>query len=291
VPDGKAFCGKCGLNITAHRQQLAKKKEFEQKRVPQRADAKSAGPKSLKEDKPLGRSLLDAFIYPFRGRGFFIWVVSSLLMIAARFSCCLVTFVFSGFLALYYFDIINKTSSGINEPPDWPDVTNVFPLILATFMTGVLILFSAGPVIFYVSYSLAQYAHSDMAGILARHSHLTADAYIKSVNPFLFFGLSAWAVLYFPMASIMIAETRNMITLLPFYVIKSIFRAPAKYFLLCLCVLGVVLPYYMITTYALLRANLVTQFLLTVPFRFFYVYILFLLARILGIFYKDFIGE
>jgi hypothetical protein len=96
------------------------------------------------EQEPVERSMLmDVLTYPVRSGGWLMILIGSvfwILLAIGSFAPAIgvVAAVLAwGFFATYYFDIINSTVNGNDDPPDWPDMANyrdeiVSPLLKTT---------------------------------------------------------------------------------------------------------------------------------------------------------------
>lgn len=71
-------------------------------------------------------------VYPFRGRGVFILIAGTITLAIARFAgeftvsrgMALLLFAY-GYLSAYMFDIVLTTANNDNEPPEFPDFSDL----------------------------------------------------------------------------------------------------------------------------------------------------------------------
>jgi hypothetical protein len=290
MPDGKVFCTRCGLDLTSHMQSLAARREADRKRRAAEQEAVSAqhyqqsgmqpfrgpdGPPFTAGAQGVAQEPFSAaFAYPFRGIGMFVLVAGTAVFFTAWLLSCvgfIITAIFSGYMMLYYFDVISTSSSGRREPPDWPDISGVMDIMSAAFMSFCLNAFTIIPLIGYIAYSAA---------------------YGAAPSPWIVIGLVVWGAIYYPMALIMVAESRNAIATLPPVVIGAIIHAPPKYYALCLCTFLLLLPTVLS---AAARAIFLKSFLAAavcgLVSQFASVYIMIVLCRILGVFFKELVGR
>ena len=177
---------------------------------------------------PADRTIVaDSFTYPFRGDGIFILIfgaVISLVSYVAGFAPLIGLFVQLGVFAYFcaiYSDIIQSTSTGSDEPPQFPSTSNFMDdLVAPAFCVIVVFLLSLGPAIF------AEFAIDRPAG--------------EELSPALRYGTMAIFVLYFPMAMLAVTNCGSIAAASPHIVVPSIFRAGGLYFL----IVGILLAVY-----------------------------------------------
>ena len=170
-------------------------------------------------ETPERKPLMDALGYPVRGSGRILLVIgavlSAVLGFASGFS------LFGGIASLlglayfnaYYHSIVESTVSWNEDPPDWPDISDlVGEVIVPTVRTAGVFLLSFLPMLGCV--------------VLARK----LGGGIWS-SPLVWLGI-LWGVLYFPMAILHVIVSNEMINALPWHVLPKILKAMPVYLLL-----------------------------------------------------------
>lgn len=193
------------------------------------------------KEKPEPGALMDALTYPVRGSGRILLVIGAVL--AAVLGFVSGASVFGGiswvlgmaYFNAYYFNIVETTVSGGDEPPDWPDVTDLLEEMILPLlrMIGVTLI-SLLPLIAIIA--------------------LNHDRAHPWTSPLTWLGL-AWAAFYFPMAILNVIVSNQLIEALPHEVLPRICRAMPSY----LVVAGLLAA-------ALLISGVVTKVLGQVPF-------------------------
>lgn len=285
ITDSKNFCARCGLNIAQHRKNLDAIRKAE--------DAMAASaPGAVRTTGPPGDFLpprqppddakfippqprppfIDVFRYPLRNSGFIMLAMGALFMFAQRYMFFL-GFIVTGYFFLYYMDIINASSSGKNDPPEWPDISGFWDLASAAVMVILMMAFSLAPMLVYMVYMPYVGRQPDMVVTVL---------------------LALWGPFYLPMAMIMAAETRNMLSLIPFFVLRSIICAPAQYFLMCLCLALVFIPMVLVNLFLPILGKTFSGDILNlidlalIPFvNVVQIYTMMVVSRILGLYYRD----
>ncbi len=275
--DTDDICPSCGTEITPRIRAAYETVEVEARRL---ADMKLLGidMNSIQPpgwDNPRFRAFGPALKYPFTGVGNLALILGLLIGVFGMLSFIYIFFfpsaVIGGYLILFYFGIVNKSSSDRKAPPEWPDFSGAWDLFTAVFMAGVLYLVSFGPLRF----------------IVATHSNLTGGG-------FLAYGIvaAAWGAIYFPMGFLVIAQTRNLMSLFPWVVVAAIARAPFRYFLLCAAVFVVfALPDLLIIKYLSGKEHLLQRVLISPPRGVLNCYLAMVLARIVGLNFEEFIRQ
>lgn len=280
VPFEKNFCSKCGMNISAHKQRMLEKLAADQSRAAAqgaggagfrnpRAGGAGAGPEAAgaqaagyaPDRQP---SIFEAFIYPLKGQGPLMLILGFLFIIAAKYMCCL-GFVASGYMNLFFFNIIETSSAGKSELPGWPDVSGIADLASATVMTAVLGALTFLPVFIYPALAVANNVKPNIAIV----------------------GVSVlWAAIYYPMALMVLAETRNMLAIMPWTIIMFIIKAPGRYFIICLLIFLSFAPYAIIvvTGAAAAKNGMPGGVLTSIALPFVYFYGTIVMCRLLGVF-------
>ncbi len=212
--------------------------------------------------------LMDALGYPVRGSGRILLaigaVLSAVLGFASGFS------MFGGIAWLlgisyfnaYYHSIVESTVSWNEEPPDWPDVSDLAGEVIVPMVR------TAG--VFLISFL-------PMLGAVALRSE---DGNIWN-SPLVWLGI-LWGVLYFPMAILHVIVSNEMIRAFPQHVLPRIAWAMPNYLLLA----GLLLTGLVISGFAevvLGRIPLIGGLLAAGAG----LYFMMAQARLAGIFYRD----
>ncbi len=170
----------------------------------------------MQDEKPEPSLLSEALAYPFRGSGWIMIVLgaglSALLTLgsAAPLIGKAAWFAGFGYFTAFYFDIILTTINGRDEPPDWPDITDlwgdIFQPALRTMGTVMIAFFPL---------FLAIYANRD-----------SDDGLLMS--PLVWAGM-VFGAFYFPMAILNVAVGNDIMGALPHRVIPDAVRAMPGY--------------------------------------------------------------
>lgn len=166
------------------------------------------------DTRPFLHRLPDAFAYPFQGSGIILILVGtvcfSILDLFSSISIFgIIGYIFlGGYLCAAMMKIINSSSEGKRELPDWPELTDfwddiVVPLFQVTW-TGI---FCFSPAVIY-----GIFMHFD-------------------IFFWLFLGLG---ILYFPMALIAVSLTNSVLSINPIVVVPSIIKVPVDYLVACM---------------------------------------------------------
>ncbi len=168
--------------------------------------------------------IADAFAYPFRGSGRTLLIIGTLLSAVLDFASGawffgLAAWVLGGaYFVAYYFDIIVTTVSGRDEPPDFPDVTDLYGDIIAPLLRSLAaLLISHLPLIILVGLYW---------GEKSRPAHWE----------WLCLGFAAF---YFPMAILNVAVSDEAAGALPHRVLPDVIRAMPRYLILVLLLVAV----------------------------------------------------
>lgn len=221
---------------------------------------------------PDRKPLLDALTYPVRGSGRIILVIgavlSAVLGFAAGFS------LFGGIASLlglayfnaYYHNIVESTVSWNEEPPDWPDVSDLAgEMIVPLIRTVGVFLLSILP----------------MLGAVALRRDDGGEIWS---SPLVWLGI-LWGVLYFPMAILHVIVSNEMVNALPWHVLPKIRKALPVYLLLAgLLLTGLIISG--VLEVVLGRIPLVGGLLAAGAG----LYFMMAQARLAGIFYRDQLG-
>lgn len=302
VPFEKNFCAKCGMNISTHKQAAIKRVSAERQNAaanaapgeqthnaraekPQAGSVQSASPESsgVASRSVRKNSVFNAFIYPFRGSGplvlitFFILIVIDNFIRRTAFSLPAasltvgIAYIFikaaaGGYITLFFFSIIENSSSGKSEMPDWPDISGTWDLFSAALMTIILAALTILPIIIYLTLSAV---------------------YKAAPNERMYIAAAVWAALYYPMALMVLAETRNVAAIMPWTILMFIIRASWRYFIICFLIFLSFLPFAVIFATSVMAAknsgySLSSFASVIVTFLYFYGNIV--MCRLLGVF-------
>lgn len=165
------------------------------------------------EENGFGWYLKDAFVYPFRGDGFIILIVGTILFtvfdFVGRFSLVLSVAAW-GYLLLMLQQVLHSTAMGEDRLPDWPDFDGFGELFTKAIQWLAVVAVSFGPAIFLGV--AAEKEESD--GLL-----------LGSIAAFVVGGI------YFPMAILSVGMHDSVGGLNPLGVFQGIFRIPGHYLL------------------------------------------------------------
>jgi len=190
-----------------------------------RACGNECVPLMVKRPKKAGRpgffsSLPGAFIYPLKGTGILIIIVSGLIFAALEHFADPLFGIFILIVAFGYFfsysqNIIHATAAEEKEMPDMPGFDDVFG---GCFRLLVCVALSFG---LPVAFAIANFA---------------ADAEIPLV---LIISLTALGCLYFPMCFLAVAMKDTAVAANPLFVIPSILKVPLEYLVASIFFIGV----------------------------------------------------
>jgi hypothetical protein len=224
-------------------------------------------------ETPERRPLMDALGYPVRGSGRILLVIgaalSAVLGFASGFS------IFGGIAWLlglayfnaYYHSIVESTVSWNEDPPDWPDVSDLAGEVIVPMVR------TAG--VFLLSFL-------PMLGCVVLARKLGGGIWS---SPLVWLGI-LWGVWYFPMAMLHVIISNELINALPWQVLPKILKAMPGYLLLA----GLLLAGLMISVVVevvLGRIPLVGGLLAAGAG----LYFMMAQARLAGIFYRDQLGR
>jgi hypothetical protein len=163
-----------------------------------------------------GGEMLAAWKYPFRGNGAIIMIAGtiffSIVSVAQRFAFTLSLFIFimsTGYWMAYAQKVVLASAQGEEEPPTWPDFSDMYHDIIVPFIQAVGLF-----VIYLLPFFLAQ-------AFLAEGQPGT----ILTAGALLLIGL-----FMMPMAWLAISMHDSIAGLSPHFVIPSILRIPGHYF-------------------------------------------------------------
>lgn len=224
--------------------------------------------------------LVQSLTYPLAGRGKWMIVVWSVLITIIKLLSFLplvgaVAFLIGFCLSFYLFacmlQVVACSASGDDEPPDWPELTNIWDdvirpamMLLATFV---------------VSFLPAIFMGSRAARMAGASLILQGAAPLAGLIPF--YACLGLGLLYLPMALLSVTLTNSLAGLDPFRVGKAIFRIWPTYLLIVV-----------ISALVFMGWRWLGGLLLTVPFAGVFLdvalglYTVMLEMRILGLIYK-----
>ena len=224
-------------------------------------------------ETPERKPLPDALSYPVRGSGRILLVIGAVLSAGLGFVSGFSLFggiawlLGVAYFNAYYHSIVESTVSWNEDPPDWPDVSDlVGEVIVPLVRTLGVFLLSFLPMMAFV------WLRRDDGGDLWS-------------NPLVWVGI-LWGVLYFPMAILHVIISNDISSALPQHVVPKIRRAMPSYLLLA----GLLLAGMFISTVVevvLGRIPFVGQLLAAAAGLFF----MMAQARLAGIFYRGQLAE
>ena len=168
----------------------------------------------------------EAFSYPLRGSGRILLIIGAILSALLDFATKVPFIGFAAWIlggayfVAYYFDIIVTTVSGRDEPPDFPEITDLYGDIIAPLIRslGSLILAFLPFVVCTIMY----------------RSEGGAPTALR-------WACLGFAAVYYPMAILNVAVSDEMAGALPHRVLPDIVRAMPKYLILVLLLLLVMI--------------------------------------------------
>ena len=172
----------------------------------------------------------DALTYPVRGDGKYILLIGAVLSLLADVASfapligILAQLILFGYFCTVYFEIIQTSSTGSDEAPQFPGVSDPMEdIVKPAFTVLAVILLSALPMIAY-----ALFGDRPEGG---------------EIPPLVEYGSMAFFVLYFPIAMLAAVNCGTLLAALPHVVIISIFRAGPLYFVAVAILLAVYIAY------------------------------------------------
>jgi len=193
----RKFCRQCGVECTPAHMQVTR----------------PSAPKGFL------RRLPGAFVYPFRGSGLMVLIVSTLVFAALGFLgfgfSVLIWIVAVGYLFSYMQNIIHATA---NEEAEMPDLPGFDDVLGACFRLVGCVVLSFG-----IAIGLAIYAFTQEEPTAA-----------IAIIPAVLFGC-----LYFPMAFLAVAMKDSVMAANPLVVIPAIFKVPLEYLLTVILMGGI----------------------------------------------------
>jgi hypothetical protein len=206
----------------------------------------------------------DLIQYPLKGSGKFIIVIGGILYLMLSFLSnfpfigIVISIISTGFFAAYFFDIVNSTATGKDEPCDFPDIRDFWSDIFYPYLCIVsAVLFSFSPLLILLF-------------ILKIQSSLII--YVALIFGFI----------HFPMAVLNVAISQRALGAFWPYTIALIKRCPLEYAVFVV-ILGLITIIKIVLDSILLKIpvlGIIIIFLL-------WMYILMLQGRMMGLFYRD----
>jgi hypothetical protein len=218
-----------------------------------------------------GDAVAKAFKYPLRGNGLILLcigtviyaLIDAFLMSEVRFLnfyklvAKLILFVLGyGYLFAYMQRIVTSSANGEDEPPEWPEISDITSDVVAPFFQLVFALLFAFVPSWFVAEFLGQ----------------IPGEFVKLLGG-----------LYFPMALLAVAMSGSYSGFNPIFVVSSIMRIQKPYFQTCLVFLALVFTWTHVRKafYHLVDIPVVPQ----LAYWFGYLFVLIVAMRILGMLY------
>ena len=163
--------------------------------------------------------IADALSFPLKGTGILVMIIGTVMAVVLQFATfvpiigVLALLVFYGYFIAYYYQILQKTATGSNVEPDWPDVTDFLDdMVMPTLQViGVLII-------------------SNLLWALA--------IWQTSEDSVLSWAGQAFGMFYFPMGLLAVVILGHIGGANPFRVLPSIFRTLPTYTVVGLVAIG-----------------------------------------------------
>ena len=229
-------------------------------------------PMNEEPEIPDRKPLLDALTYPVRGSGRILLligaVLSAVLGFASGFSLfgAIASLLGLAYFNAYYHSIVESTVSWNEDPPDWPDVSDLAGEVIVPMVR------TAG--VFLISFL-------PMLGLVALRRDDGGNLW---GSPLVWLGI-LWGVLYFPMAILHVIVSNELSNALPQHVLPRVRRGMPVYLLLAgLLVAGLFVSGAVIAVVG--RVPLVGGLLAAAAG----LYFMMAQARLAGIFYRDQLG-
>jgi hypothetical protein len=172
-------------------------------------EAASSDAFDLPPERGFGALILDALAYPFRGDGFLILALGTILFTVLDFVgmfSWIITAAAWGYLLLMLQHVLHGTAMGEDRVPNWPDFDGFGELLGKTFQWIGVLVACFGPGIFLL--------------VTARDNEVRMTAGAAALLLGLLFG---------PMALLSVGMHDTLSGLHPGLVVRSIFRAPGHY--------------------------------------------------------------
>ncbi len=204
----------------------------------------------------------DSLSYPFRGGGIFIMITGTITAMILQFATIvpliglLALVLFYGYFTAYYYQILQRTATGGDQEPEWPDLSEFFDdMIRPVFQVlGVLIISNLLWLL-----ALWQFGEGSIVTLIA-----------EGIGMF-----------YFPMAILGVVILGHIGGANPILIIPSIMRSFSAYALVA--AIAIALPFAL---NALLNLTQGTPFIGWGVSTLFGLYFITVHARLLGLFYR-----
>lgn len=176
--------------------------------------------------RSFGREMLAAWAFPFRGDGLIIMLAGGIFLAVAALVqsfvfllAWVIAAIVSGYWTAYSQKVVTTSALGEEEPPTWPDFSDMTEDILVPLVQGIAL---------FALYLAPYYVAASFLGEAERSSRILSYA------------LLAGGLFMMPMAWLGVCMHSSIAALSPHFVIPSILRVPGQYFLLFLELLIVV---------------------------------------------------
>jgi len=165
------------------------------------------------------RGSLDAIAYPLKGSGKFLLLAFAVCIFMLQAACVVFpfvgffTFLLAVYVSAYVLSVVRSSAAGEDEPPDWPDFTELWeeivqPILLAVSAT----IISFGP----------SWLFSGFDTVPLQSRRLIGGA------------LAGLGFIYFPMALLAALLYRSFLAVNPFLVIPAIVKVARDYIVVCI---------------------------------------------------------
>lgn len=204
----------------------------------------------------------DALSYPIKGSGILIMILGTLGAVVIQLAAIVPVFgflafaIFYGYFIAYYYHIVQKTATGSDAEPDWPDISDFLEdLVMPTFQViGVLIV-------------------SNLLWALAIWQ-TGADSSLSLVG-------QVFGIFYFPMALLAVVILGNLAAANPVRILPSILRTLPTYALVGAILVG--LKFLLDLINAALKGSPFISLGITTLLLLYFITVH---ARLLGLFYR-----
>jgi len=211
-----------------------------------------------------------ALVYPFRGRGKYMIIAGAVFFAVVSILSLLpfvgfvVGVIVGAYVLAYMLKVAAESAAGEEDPPDWPDLTNLWDdLVRPLFLVMSVLVISALPLLVCLIDWLREFPYGD------------------PIEPWVVWACAAWGVLYFPMGFLAVAMFSTGDGLNPILVIKSIAKVLLPYLVVVVLLAGCVLA----EVFAQSHFVLPLPFLAPAMAGAFSLYFLMVEMRILGLIY------
>lgn len=160
----------------------------------------------------------DSLTYPFRGNGKYLLIIGAVLSILSDLASfaplglirIIAVLILFGYFCAIYFEIIQTTSTGSDEAPEFPGVSDPLEdLVKPALWVIAVTLFAAAPTFAYFIFT---------------------DATLEEPgSPLIHYSLMFYFAFYFPITMLAVVNCGTLAAALPHVVVISIFRAGPIY--------------------------------------------------------------